>query len=115
METAAHASPQIAARVAAARVALDGYGVAPAILDRGAEAAEAAGTLAQDEDLAVATLLHWARLYGAQPGTAAQPPTKVPAALQEQLGVHALQLSAELERLGVLQLPSGWLAGQALS
>ncbi|MGH8141616.1 MAG: bifunctional (p)ppGpp synthetase/guanosine-3',5'-bis(diphosphate) 3'-pyrophosphohydrolase [Steroidobacteraceae bacterium] len=121
METAAHASPQIAARVAAARVALDGYGVAPAILDRGAEAAEAAGTLAQDEDLAVATLLHWARLYGAPPGTAAPsgtaapPAIRLPAALQEQLGAQALHLSAELERLGVLQLPSGWSSGQALS
>ncbi|MGH8205497.1 MAG: bifunctional (p)ppGpp synthetase/guanosine-3',5'-bis(diphosphate) 3'-pyrophosphohydrolase, partial [Steroidobacteraceae bacterium] len=74
-----------------------------------------------DEDLAVATLLHWARLYGAPPGTAAPsgtaapPAIRLPAALQEQLGAQALHLSAELERLGVLQLPSGWSSGQALS
>ena len=109
METAAHASPQIAARVAAARAALAGLDVPPAVLDTGAEAAITAGTLTQDEDLAVATLLHWARLGGA---VALQ--ATLPAPLQAQLGTHALHLAGELERLGVLQLPAGWSAGQAL-
>jgi GTP pyrophosphokinase len=119
METAAHASPQIAARVAAARAVLAGLGVVPELLDTGAEAAEAAGALAQDEDLAVATLLHWTHLgAAARPAGAVDagtPPPLTPRVLQERLGAQALELAGELERLGVLQLPAGWSAGQALS
>jgi GTP pyrophosphokinase len=125
METASHATPQIAARVAAARTALAGLGVSPAVLDSGAEAASAAGTLAQDEDLAVATMLHWVRLAAAAPRPEAvvAPPAGSPPLqpqlqlqqLQPLLGANAVQLSGELDRLGVLQLPAGWSSGQALS
>ncbi len=119
METISHAAPQIEQRLSAARSALAGLGVRDALLAEGSEAANAAGALTQDADLAVATLLHWIRLADARAAKEGLSPggdraVGTPGALAA-LGEGALQLSAALERLGVLRLPSGWSAEQGLN
>ncbi|HWG75473.1 MAG TPA: bifunctional (p)ppGpp synthetase/guanosine-3',5'-bis(diphosphate) 3'-pyrophosphohydrolase [Steroidobacteraceae bacterium] len=106
METATPASPAIAARLEHARGALAGAGVAEAALAEAVEAASLTGTLTQDADLAMATLLHWT-------GRAAKP-LSTEAAAESSLGAEASRLAADLSRLGELHLPVGWSATQGL-
>jgi GTP pyrophosphokinase len=106
METATHAPPEFAAKLAAARAALFDLGAEHSVLAAAVEAAEAVAALTQDIDLAVATALHWTR----QSGLSREPP-----ALETRLNANALQLAAELARLGQLSLPANWAAKQALN
>jgi GTP pyrophosphokinase len=105
METATSASPQIAARLDAARRVLAEFGVTEATLEAGSEAAAEVGALTQDADLAVATALHWARLAG----LSGEPPP-----LEARLGEAVARLAEQLEQLGVLRLPDNWSASQGL-
>ncbi|HEX4050568.1 MAG TPA: bifunctional (p)ppGpp synthetase/guanosine-3',5'-bis(diphosphate) 3'-pyrophosphohydrolase [Steroidobacteraceae bacterium] len=105
METATPASPAITARLEHARGALASAGVAEGPLAEGIEAASLTGTLTQDSDLAMATLLHWTSRAG----------EPLPAeAAHSALGAEASKLAAELDRLGELHLPIGWSATQSL-
>lgn len=106
METATHALPEIAAKLDAARAALLELGAEHAALAAGVEAAEAVAALTQDIDLAVATALHWTRLSGL--------PREPPAA-ETRLSPTALQLAADLGRLGQLSLPANWSATKGLN
>jgi GTP pyrophosphokinase len=106
METATHALPEIAQKLDAARAALLELGAEHAALAAGVEAAEAVAALTQDIDLAVATALHWTRLSGL--------PREPPAA-ETRLSPTALQLAADLGRLGQLSLPANWSATKGLN
>jgi GTP pyrophosphokinase len=106
METATQAPPEIAAKLDAARAALLELGAQESTLASGIEAAEAVAVLTQDMDLAVATVLHWARLNG----LAREPP-----AAEARLNPTALRLAAELARLGQFSLPADWSAKQGLN
>ena len=105
METAPYATPEIAARLAAARSALAELGADTASLDQGGEAAAIVAALTQDGDLAIATALHWAR----RAGLPAQP-----AAAEERLPRSTTRLALGLARLGELHLPADWSASQGL-
>src|SRR5580693_6123628 len=106
METASHASSEIAAQLETARAALALLGANADALDPGLEAAQAVASLTNDAELAIATALHWVRQAGlpGEPGQAAA-----------RLGAVAARLAAELERLGQLHLPAGWSASQGLN
>src|SRR3974390_1722713 len=99
METATSASAEISTRLDAARTALAGLAVAPAVLDAAIQAAAEVDALTQDEDLAVATAVHWARLAGLVIESAA---------LEARLGASVARLAEQLEQLGVLHLPADW-------
>jgi GTP pyrophosphokinase len=105
METAPYASPEIAAKLAAARAALAEHGADAASLDEGGEAAAIVAALTQDGELAIATALHWARRAGL--------PTQ-PAAIDARLPRSATRLALGLARLGELHLPANWSASQGL-
>jgi GTP pyrophosphokinase len=105
METAPYASPEIAARLAAAQAALAELGADAASLEQGAEAAGIVAALTQDGELAIATALHWARRAGL--------PTQ-PAAGELRLPRAASRLALGLARLGELHLPANWSASQGL-
>jgi GTP pyrophosphokinase len=100
METAPYASPEIAAKLAAASSALAELGADPASLEQGGEAAAIVGALTQDGELAIATALHWARRAGLS--------------TQPSAGDARLPRSLGLARLGELQLPANWSASQGL-
>jgi GTP pyrophosphokinase len=106
METATPATPEITAALDAARSALLELGATAAALASGTEAAAAVGALTQDKDLAIATALHCARLGGL---------TREPTTGEARLGAQALSLADGLGRLGELQLPANWSAGQPLN
>jgi GTP pyrophosphokinase len=106
METATHASPEMAAKLAAARGALLECGATPAALQSAAEAAVEVAVLTQDLDLALATALHCARRLGGL--------SREPTANQTWLSPAAVSLAADLARLGELHLPANWSAGQSL-
>ncbi len=105
MQTAPYASPEIAAKLAAARTALGELGADPASLEQGGEAAAIVGALTQDDELAIATALHWARRAGL--------PTQ-PSAGDSRLPRSAVRLALGLARLGELHLPANWSASQGL-
>ena len=105
METAPYATPEITARLAAARAALAELGADTASLDQGGEAAAIVAALTQDGDLAIATALHWARRAGL--------PSQ-PAAGEERLSRAVARLALGLARLGELHLPADWSASQGL-
>jgi GTP pyrophosphokinase len=105
METAPYASPEITARLAAARSALSELGADEASLEQGGEAAAIVAALTQDQDLAIATALHWARRAGLP---------RQPAAGEARLPRTATRLALELARLGELHLPANWSASQGL-
>ena len=105
METLNQASPEIAAKLDAARVALLELGTADSAVEGGVEAAELVAGLTQDVDLTVATALHWARLHGL---------AREPLAGEARLSPEALQLAASLARLGELSLPADWSAAHRL-
>ena len=106
METASAATPEIAATLDAACAALLEHGAIPDALSSGVEAAAAVAALTQDIDLAVATALHCARLGG----LAREPTTS-----ETRLSPRSLRLADGLGRLGELQLPANWSAGQFLN
>ncbi|HEY5019538.1 MAG TPA: HD domain-containing protein, partial [Steroidobacteraceae bacterium] len=106
METATHAPPEITAKLADARAALLELGAEPMVLAAAVEAAESVAALTQDNDLAIATALHWTQLNGL---------TREPPALETRLSASAVRLAAELARLGQLSLPANWSAKQALN
>jgi GTP pyrophosphokinase len=105
METAPYASPEIAAKLAAAGTALAELGADPASLEQGGEAAAIVGALTQDGELAIATALHWARRAGL--------PTQ-PSAGDTRLPRSVARLALDLARLGELHLPADWSASQGL-
>jgi GTP pyrophosphokinase len=105
METVPYASPEIAARLAAAQAALAELGADAASLEQGSEAAGIVAALTQDGELAIATALHWARRAGLP--TAAN-------AIDARLPRSATRLALELARLGELHLPANWSASQGL-
>ncbi|HEY6452509.1 MAG TPA: bifunctional (p)ppGpp synthetase/guanosine-3',5'-bis(diphosphate) 3'-pyrophosphohydrolase [Steroidobacteraceae bacterium] len=105
METATHALPETAARLADARLALLELGTGQDVLAAGLEAAEAVAALTQDVELAIATALHWARVSGVM---------HEPAALEARLGVPAAHLAQELARLGQVSLPADRSAARRL-
>lgn len=105
METATHALPETAAKLADARLALLELGTGQDVLAAGLEAAEAVAALTQDVELAIATALHWARASGVM---------HEPAALEARLGVPASRLAQELARLGQVSLPADWSAARRL-
>jgi GTP pyrophosphokinase len=105
METLNQASPEIAAKLDAARVALLELGTADSAVEGSVEAAELVAGLTQDIDLTVATALHWARLHGL---------ARDPLAAEARLSPEALQLAASLARLGELSLPADWSASHRL-
>jgi GTP pyrophosphokinase len=105
METAPYASPEIAAKLAAASSALAELGADPASLEQGGEAAAIVGALTQDGELAIATALHWARRAGL---------STQPSAGDARLPRSVARLALGLARLGELQLPANWSASQGL-
>ena len=112
MESATHAPPQIAARLTAAGEALAGLGLPEAGLARAVEAGAETAVLTQDAELAVATLLHGARVL--EGGEAALGRAAATLAAAPSIGAAATRLAGELQRMGVLRLPAGWSAGQGL-
>ncbi len=106
METASHAPPEITAQLADARAALLELGAEPVVLAPALEAAESVAALTQDNDLAVATALHWTQLSGM---------TREPPALETRLSATAVRLAADLSRLGQLSLPTNWSGKQTLN
>ncbi len=106
METATPASPEIAEQLAAARATLAELGADAATLEAGTEAAQTVAALTQDADLAVATVLHWARPGG---------PLREHPLLDARLGPASIRLAGELERIGELHLPAGWSESQRLN
>ena len=80
METATHAPPEITAKLADARAALLELGAEPMVLAAAVEAAESVAALTQDNDLAIATALHWTQLNGL---------TREPPALETRLSASA--------------------------
>jgi GTP pyrophosphokinase len=106
METATHASPEIAGQLAAARATLAELGADEPTLAAAIEAAEAVAALTHDADVAVATVLHWARLAG----LAREQPL-----VEARLGPIVSRLAGELERIGELRLPAGWSESQGLN
>lgn len=112
MEAILHCPPAIAQQVAALAVALRASGIRDPAVSQGAEAAEVAGALTTDEDLAVGTLLHIA-LGGVT--------DRERAALFATTGVahglasaRALEVAEQLSSIGELGLPGSWAPATGL-
>lgn len=106
METAAHPPPETVAKLQAASADLTALGIEPGVLEGGSEAAGIVASLTQDDDLAVATALHWSH---------PDQSLRESGQLQNRFGAHVTHLAEQLERLGELHLPEGWQGAQSLN
>jgi GTP pyrophosphokinase len=99
METAQLCPPEIRARIASLRTALEETGrIHPAALDRAAESAEVIGALTEDAELASAVFIQPAI---AQADYSAE-------AVEKLIGPAAARIAISLSRLGDLGLPRDW-------
>lgn len=103
MDTVLHCPPALEARIESVRVALREAGGAEAGLAPGAEAARVVGALADDEALALGTLLHCAYANG-----------EVNAAAASAAGERAMHVVRALAPLDDPGLPRDWQPGRGL-